>query len=93
MTTPTSSSTEELQRMQDLIQDTSGGTDSDEDGDVDEETVNATVETAICCGDSGCGNSFPADEVGSDFRFAKLCATCYKKGTRDLQKDVSDLFA
>ena len=41
MTTPTASSTEELQRMQDLIQDTSGGTDSDEDGDVDEETVNA----------------------------------------------------
>ena len=73
--------------MKDLIQDTSGGTDSDEDGgDVDGETVNATVETVICCGDNGCGNSFPADEVGSDFRFAKLCATCYKKARGTFKK-------
>ena len=41
----------------------------------------AVVGTSTCVGDKGCGQTFPSNEPGADFRFSQLCATCYKKSS------------
>lgn len=77
-----------VQAIQDAVQNTCGGSDSDVSGastSSEEGTVkskkqsNESTPTAVCSGDGGCGETFPSDTPGCDFLYAMLCSDCYKK--------------
>lgn len=79
-------SSESVNSAQERLQDTTTVADcssSDSDGDVPETEKNEDIPKATCSGDGGCGNDFPRDEHGSDFQFAMLCSTCYKREIND----------
>ena len=77
-----SSRSESVDKVQDRLQDTTETgycSSSESDGDVPETEKDEDIPKATCSGEGGCGNDFPRDEHGSDFQFAKLCSTCYKR--------------
>lgn len=78
-----------VKAIQDAVQDTGGGSDSDmcgtDSSSSETEGANSNSRennpTSICSGDGGCGETFPSDTLGCDFEFAMLCSTCYKKAS------------
>lgn len=67
------------QRLQDTTATDPINSSSESDGNVSETEKDKDIPRATCSGEGGCGNDFPRDEHGSDFQFAMLCSTCYKK--------------
>ena len=82
-----------VDKMQLQLQNTAAledGEDSSEDevSSDDVEVVKLTgndeeVNTVKCTGLGGCGLDFPCNQPGSDFEYASLCSTCYKKQHND----------
>lgn len=69
-----------LEKFQEMLQDTSQGEgDSDVDNESSNEQETPRIATANCSGEHGCGGTFPIPQQGSDFRFAMLCRSCFKK--------------
>ena len=75
-------SAETLEEKQERLQNT-GGTFSDSDEEDSQHNANSPAKTSQCSGITGCGQSFPSDEVGADFKHAELCANCYKEATKN----------
>jgi len=86
--------------IQDALQDTTEGGAAIESEDEEEmertkiarQDPRLQVTSANCSGTGGCGKTFPSNEVGSEPRFAMLCASCYsKKTTNDRQPPLQRL--
>jgi hypothetical protein len=84
-----------LEKVQRLLQDTTGV--EDEEGETADDRVPPTtamkkaLQEAKCNDATGCGLLFPDDQPGSDFRFAQLCAACYKLRTTPPPTQGSDV--
>ena len=77
-----SSSVEDAQR---LLQDTSGEDVVDSSDEEAAPPPPSPPATAVCSGTHGCGESFPINQPGADFRFSKLCATCHRSASSGAQ--------
>lgn len=89
--------TKQVQAIQELLQDTGGASDdsdaltsSGDEKEHEENGVAPIIPTAVCSGDGGCGETFSFDARGSDFEFAMLCATCYKKLDQQQSSTIRD---
>jgi hypothetical protein len=73
----------QFKALQDAVQDTSGGLNSDSSDEDDKNSSTSNSETVvanvICAGEGGCGKEYPGNEQGSDSVYALLCALCYSK--------------
>ena len=85
-----------VQAIQETMQDTGDGSDSDFSGfsegekEPSKKDGDNTNPTAVCSGDGGCGKTYPSDTPGCDFQYAMLCSTCYKKGDDETNVTVEE---
>ena len=56
----------------------------------EENEVASIMSTAVCSGDGGCGETFSFDAPGSDFEYAMLCGSCYKKLDQQQSSTIRD---
>jgi hypothetical protein len=55
-----------------------------------ENEVASIMPTTVCSGDGGCGETFSFDAPGSDFEYAMLCGSYYKKLDQQQSSTIRD---
>ena len=86
---------DEIRAIQELLQSTTA--EDSEDSDDDDEGRDASanddqqIAMVVCDGDGGCGGTFPCDQHGSEFEFAKLCSNCYNDSAPRSDENEDDI--